>query len=112
MLDSYHLLLASLDDSETMLLEDHLNELRRTIRPGAKRLNWTSLGINDYLSKARSNISKIESMVNQIKKNSKDIQVFLTEFETANFFQRKDLNPDGTLQQCKVKKIKLYFFLK
>ena len=51
MLDSYHLLLASLDESETSLLEEHLIELRRCIRPGAKRLNWTSLGIQDYLNK-------------------------------------------------------------
>jgi hypothetical protein len=54
MLDSYHLLLASLDESETSLLEDNLIELRRCIRPGAKRLNWTSLGIQDYLNKALS----------------------------------------------------------
>ncbi len=48
----YHLLLASLDESETALLADHLVELRRCIRPGAKRLNWTSLGIQDYLNRA------------------------------------------------------------
>ncbi len=52
MLDSYHLLLASLDESETALLSDHLVELRRCIRPGSKRLNWTSLGIQDYLNRA------------------------------------------------------------
>lgn len=54
MLDNYHLLLASLDDSETQLLELHLSELKRTIRPGAKRLNWTSLGIQDYLNKTNA----------------------------------------------------------
>ena len=54
MLDSYHLLLASLDESETLLLEEHLVELKRTIRPGAKRLNWTALGILDYLAKTRT----------------------------------------------------------
>lgn len=51
MLDMFHLLLASLDESETALLAENLVELRRCIRPGAKRLNWTSLGIQDYLSK-------------------------------------------------------------
>ena len=40
-------------------------------------------------------------MVNQIKKNSKDIQVFLTEFENTNFFQTKEPSADGTLFQCK-----------
>lgn len=54
MLDRYHLLLASLDESETLLLEDHLTELKRTIRPGSKRLNWTALGIQDYLNKTNS----------------------------------------------------------
>lgn len=54
MLDNYHLLLASLDDSETQLLETPLIELKRTIRPGSKRLNWTSLGIQDYLNKTNS----------------------------------------------------------
>jgi hypothetical protein len=41
-------------------------------------------------------------MVNQIKKNSKDIQAFLNDFETANFFQTKEPGPDGSLLQCKV----------
>jgi hypothetical protein len=54
MLDDYHLLLASLDESETLLLEEHLYDLKRTIRPGAKRLNWTALGIQDYLNKTNS----------------------------------------------------------
>lgn len=54
MLDNYHMLLASLDESETQLLDEHLHELKRAIRPGAKRLNWNALGINDYLSKCNS----------------------------------------------------------
>lgn len=101
MLDRYHLLLASLDDSETQLLGEHLSELKRSIRPGSKRLNWTALGIQDYLNKTNSNISKLESMVNQIKKNSKDIQSFLNDIVNANLFQRPQPNPDGSLYQCK-----------
>ena len=41
-------------------------------------------------------------MVNQIKKNSKDIQAFLNDFEAVNFFQTKELGLDGSLLQCKV----------
>ena len=48
------------------------------------------------------NISKLESMVNQIKKNSKDIQAFLDEIENIDLFQRPEPYPDGTLFQCKV----------
>lgn len=100
MLDNYHMLLASLDDSETLLLESHLHDLKRTIRPGAKRLNWSALGINDYLTKCNSNISKLESMVNQIKKNSKDIQQFLGEIQSVDLFPKPALNADGSLTQC------------
>jgi hypothetical protein len=54
MLDHYHMLLASLDESETLLLEDQLLDLKRSIKPGAKRLNWTALGIQDYINKTKS----------------------------------------------------------
>jgi len=36
---------------QVTLLEDHTKELKRVIRPGARRLNWNSLGIYDYISK-------------------------------------------------------------
>ena len=36
---------------QAVLLEDHMRDLRRVIRPGAKRLNWNSLGINDFVAK-------------------------------------------------------------
>jgi hypothetical protein len=54
MLNDYHMLLASLDESEKVLLSDHLSDVKRTIRPGAKRLNWTALGIQDYITKSRT----------------------------------------------------------
>jgi dynein heavy chain len=54
MLDSYHMLLASLDESETELLVEHLHDLKSVIRPGAKRLNWNALVIQDYLNKCNS----------------------------------------------------------
>lgn len=31
-----------------------MRELRRVIRPGSKRLNWNSLGINDFVLKCRN----------------------------------------------------------
>ena len=40
-------------------------------------------------------------MVNQIKKNSKDIQAFLTDIEKANLYRKPELNIDGSLPQCK-----------
>ena len=41
-------------------------------------------------------------MVNQIKKNSKDIQAFLSDIENVNLYPTPDANLDGSLLQCKV----------
>ncbi|XP_067660223.1 dynein axonemal heavy chain 10-like [Haliotis asinina] len=87
MLIRYHLLLASLDNAESALLEDHQRELRRVLRPGSKRLNWNSLGINDYVQKCISAIAKFESLVNQIQKNARDINQRLLMIENANLFK-------------------------
>lgn len=54
MLNRCHLALASLDSAESNLLVDHIKELRRVIRPGAKRLNWSSLGIADFIVKCET----------------------------------------------------------
>lgn len=40
--------------SQANLLEDHIRDLRRVIRPGFKRLNWNSLGINEFVLKCKS----------------------------------------------------------
>jgi dynein heavy chain len=40
-------------------------------------------------------------MVNQIKKNSKDIQFFLTDIETVDLFRLPEPNIDGSLVPCK-----------
>jgi hypothetical protein len=46
MLDHYHLLINTLNEAETALLDDHSQELLRVFRSGYKRLNWNSLGNN------------------------------------------------------------------
>ena len=40
-------------------------------------------------------------MINQIKKNSNDIQAFLTEIDSINLFTGPEANADGSLLQCK-----------
>ena len=37
---------------QTDLLQDHMRQLRRVIRPGSKLLNWSSLGISDFVQKS------------------------------------------------------------
>ena len=42
------------DVAQAELLEDHTKDLKRVLYPGARRLNWNSLGINDFISKCTS----------------------------------------------------------
>ena len=101
MLDKYHNLLGSLDQAETDLLQDHMRQLRRVIRPGSKLLNWSSLGISDFVQKSGAAIGKFESLVNQIKKNAKDINQRLQMIENANLFKAPQQKYPDTLPSCK-----------
>ena len=44
MLDHYHMLIGTLSEAESLLLDDHSQELIRVFRSGYERLNWNSLG--------------------------------------------------------------------
>ncbi|XP_076453104.1 dynein axonemal heavy chain 10-like [Babylonia areolata] len=101
MLHRYHSLLSSLDHAEAQLLEEHMRELRRMLRPGAKRLNWNSLGINDFVVKCESAMAKFESLVNQIQKNARDINQRLNMIENCNLFKFPAPKAPDTLPGCK-----------
>ncbi|XP_028911199.1 dynein heavy chain 10, axonemal isoform X3 [Ornithorhynchus anatinus] len=87
MLDHYHALMATLNEAETQLLDDHIHELLRVFRSGYKRLNWNSLGIGDYIIRCSQAIGKFESLVHQIHKNAEDINSKLFLIETASLFK-------------------------
>ena len=73
MLKRYHTLLGSLDNAEAILLEDHMRELRRVIRPGAKRLNWNSLGISEFVAKCDSVSTKYTIIMLIVREKTKPI---------------------------------------
>ncbi|GAB1598225.1 dynein axonemal heavy chain 10 isoform X2 [Argonauta hians] len=83
MLKHYYDILATLDSAEISILEEHLKELENIIYSGSKRLNWNSLSIRDFTSRCESSITKFESLVNQIKKNARDICQHLVVIENA-----------------------------
>ncbi|XP_055003053.1 dynein axonemal heavy chain 10 [Sorex araneus] len=87
MLDHYHVLLGTLSDAESRLLEDFSQELVRVFWPGYKRLNWNSLGIADYIARCKQAIGKFESLVHQIHKNAEDISSRLMLIESINLFK-------------------------
>uniref|UniRef100_UPI00398F6830 dynein axonemal heavy chain 10 isoform X2 n=1 Tax=Pristiophorus japonicus TaxID=55135 RepID=UPI00398F6830 len=88
MLNRYQKLMDSLNAAENKLMSEHIRDLQRVIRSGYRRLNWNSLGIQDYLGRCDHAIGKFESLVNQIHKNVRDIATKLAAIESADLFKR------------------------
>ncbi|KAM6051570.1 dynein axonemal heavy chain 10-like [Theristicus caerulescens] len=100
MLDRYHTLMGTLNEAETKLLDDHIQELRRVFKSGHKRLNWNSLGIGDFIVRCTQAIRNFESLVHQIHNNSEDISNKLLLIESTNLF-KFPLSKNGELPQAK-----------
>ena len=100
-LESWHESHIYLSYLQTLLLDDHLKELRRCIRPGASRHNWSTLGVFDFIAKCNNSIGKFESLVHQIQKNANDIKDRLTAMEATNLFREPEKKFDQ-LPSCKV----------
>lgn len=47
MLDHYHKLMGTLNEAETQLLDDHIQNLWKIFKSGHSRLNWKSVGNGD-----------------------------------------------------------------
>uniref|UniRef100_A0A9L0IQP0 Dynein axonemal heavy chain 10 n=1 Tax=Equus asinus TaxID=9793 RepID=A0A9L0IQP0_EQUAS len=101
MLDHYHVLIGTLNEAESLLLDDHSQELVRVFRSGYKRLNWNSLGIADYITRCRQAIGKFESLVHQIHKNADDISSRLALIEAINLFKQPAPNSEEDLPGVK-----------
>ncbi|NXG08210.1 DYH10 protein, partial [Sakesphorus luctuosus] len=87
MLDHYHKLMGTLNEAETKLLDDHIQELLRIFKSGHKRLTWSSLGIGEFIVQYTQAIGKLESLVHQIHNISEDISSKLLFIESANLFK-------------------------
>nr|XP_026696380.1 dynein heavy chain 10, axonemal isoform X1 [Ciona intestinalis]XP_026696381.1 dynein heavy chain 10, axonemal isoform X2 [Ciona intestinalis] len=101
MLNRYHALLSSLDSAEAQLLDEHIRELKRVLKPGYKRLNWNSLGIQDYITRCGVAIGKFESLVNQIQKNAKDIDSRIQMIRNVDLFKKIPPKQSGDLPNVK-----------
>ncbi|XP_074463065.1 dynein axonemal heavy chain 10 [Larus michahellis] len=87
MLDRYHKLMETMNEAETKLLDDHIQELWRVFKSGHRRLKWNSLGIGDFIVRCTRAIRKFESLVHQIQNNSEDINNALLFIESTNLFK-------------------------
>ncbi|CAH2295752.1 dynein heavy chain 10, axonemal [Pelobates cultripes] len=87
MLTSYEKMMGLLNEAETQLLEGHIRDLLKVFRSGYRRLNWNSLGIEDYIKRCVQAVSKFETLVHKLQKNANDIHSTLSAIEFANLFK-------------------------
>ncbi|XP_040439457.1 dynein heavy chain 10, axonemal [Falco naumanni] len=87
MLDGYHKLMETLNEAETKLLDDHIQELWSVFRSGHRRLNWNSLSIGDFIVRCTQSIRKFETLVHRIHNISEDISNILLFIESTNLFK-------------------------
>ncbi|NXN31871.1 DYH10 protein, partial [Nycticryphes semicollaris] len=87
MLDHYHKLMETMNEAETKLLDDHIQEICSVLKSGHTRLTWSSLGIGDFIARCTRAIRKFESLFHQIHKNSEDIRNTLLFIESTNLFK-------------------------
>eukprot|EP00731_Ephydatia_muelleri_P035324 Em0114g8a len=100
-LKRYHQVLGSLNPPETELLEEQVKALQRAFKPGSKRLNWNSLGIQDYTTKCEQALTKFESLVSQIHKNAGDIEERLHMIEMVQLVKPPPPKPGCELLEAK-----------
>uniref|UniRef100_A0A8C2U8V4 Dynein axonemal heavy chain 10 n=1 Tax=Coturnix japonica TaxID=93934 RepID=A0A8C2U8V4_COTJA len=101
MMDDYHNVIETLNEAETKLLDDHIQDLWKVFKPGQKRLNWNSLGIADFTVRCKKAIKKFESLVQQIHANSRDINDNLLQIESTNLFKFPLSRSDDMLPKMK-----------
>ncbi|NXU80069.1 DYH10 protein, partial [Oreotrochilus melanogaster] len=87
MLDHYHKLMGTLNEAETKLLDDQIQELWKVFESGQKRVKWNSLGVDDFIVRSTQATRKFESLVHQIHNNSEDINSKLLFIESTNLFK-------------------------
>lgn len=80
MLDDFHRTLASFDTIEVSLLHAHIDELQRTIQPGASRISWADITNLDYVEQCEKQLVQFHSILNQIRKICADIREHLETF--------------------------------
>ncbi|NXE36473.1 DYH10 protein, partial [Ptilorrhoa leucosticta] len=87
MLDRYHKLMEMMNEAETKLLDDYVQELWRILKAGHKRLTWKSVGIGEFIVQCTQTIGKFELLVHQIHNISEDISSKLRSIESTNLFK-------------------------
>ncbi|XP_077456872.1 dynein axonemal heavy chain 10-like [Stigmatopora argus] len=76
-----------LSDEKIFMLRRNIERVETLFSSGCKRLNWNSLAIADFINETNQELSKFESIVNQIENNELDIEARLQSILMANLLK-------------------------
>eukprot|EP00727_Mastigamoeba_balamuthi_P006867 m51a1_g2800 putative dynein heavy chain axonemal (4501) ;mRNA; f:77561-92205 len=66
MLTSFYKVKATIEPEEIPLLENHIKQVMSAMRPGLETLNWTSLGISEFVKRCNMEINTFQSVINTV----------------------------------------------
>uniref|UniRef100_A0A3Q2PNV9 Dynein axonemal heavy chain 10 n=1 Tax=Fundulus heteroclitus TaxID=8078 RepID=A0A3Q2PNV9_FUNHE len=74
LISRYQSVMESLSEAHLVMLSPQIQDVKKEMQYGCKRLNWNSLGIPDFISRGLQTVSKFDSLVRQITNNEKEIE--------------------------------------
>uniref|UniRef100_A0A3Q2Z942 Dynein heavy chain tail domain-containing protein n=1 Tax=Hippocampus comes TaxID=109280 RepID=A0A3Q2Z942_HIPCM len=87
LVNRYNSTVDSLSDSKITMLSQNIKRVETVLFPGCKRLNWNSLAIADFINNGNPELSKFETVVNQIQNNELDIESKLQSIMMADLLK-------------------------
>jgi dynein heavy chain len=91
------------------LLRDHLLEVERHVQPGLTRLNWNSLGIEEYSRECHQILKNLASLVAQMGKLGKEVQDIIDCLEKFDFFYFDKSEEGPARLSCTVNVLKIIY---
>eukprot|EP00750_Incisomonas_marina_P009230 INCI15857.2.p1 GENE.INCI15857.2~~INCI15857.2.p1 ORF type:complete len:4529 (-),score=890.01 INCI15857.2:58-13644(-) len=92
MLNRYHALLDSLNESEKMMLTQQLRDLSKTITQGFDPINWNSLHIPAYIEKCNKAIDLFQAMQELIQSSTSKIEERLSSIANTRLVSEADFD--------------------
>eukprot|EP00920_Eleutheroschizon_duboscqi_P000635 GHVT01001786.1.p1 GENE.GHVT01001786.1~~GHVT01001786.1.p1 ORF type:complete len:2279 (-),score=271.40 GHVT01001786.1:1123-7959(-) len=83
LLDDYHVACHEMPTIERKLVAHHLQRVERSFSPGMMSVNWSSLGIGDFVAACRQEINAFREVRDQLMKNVDSVESLIRAVQTA-----------------------------
>jgi dynein heavy chain len=95
----YNDILATLLPVEKPLLADRIEKMNVALQRGVNELKWNSSGIDEFINKARADVSVVDELVKKMKDNVRKMQDMMGKWEQPLFERKNKCVPPEDLEQ-------------